>query len=58
MKKAKSSNPNEREPAILYGRGQITAAVKVERAELASVHEVLGSDLDPSKRLLYAAAKL
>ena len=32
--------------------GQKTAAVDGQDAELANVHEGLGSDLDPSKRLL------
>jgi hypothetical protein len=38
--------------------GQKTATVNGDRAELASVHEVLGSDRDPSKRLLNAAHEL
>jgi hypothetical protein len=38
--------------------GQKTAAGNGDHAELASVHEVLGSDRDPSKRLLNAAHEL
>jgi hypothetical protein len=38
--------------------GQKTATGNGDHAELASVHEVLGSDRDPSKRLLNAAHEL
>ncbi len=46
------------ERTITGQRGQKTAAVKLDHAELACVHEVLGSDRDPSKRLLNAAHEL